>query len=249
MTPRSAPHPRLVLLALVVALVALGACSKKTTAPALPGDPAPAPDTPRHAVDLFRWSWGHKSIDRFRELFTDDLVFTAYYIDTATMAPATFERNRQEIIDSVAMVFATPAAIRLDYLAIDPDSDDPRPGKDPGWHRLINVRFNLAITVPGTPGSYIAHPVEEFFLVRGDSAVIPAELASRGFGPDPKRWYISDWTDRTAITAPQVLPDRANAVLPRGVRLAARPSGWPIAGPPAGADRARARLASAPRVR
>jgi hypothetical protein len=249
MRHRPAPHPRLLLPMVFLALVAIGACSKQTTAPVV-GETAPVPDTPRHAVDLFRWTWGHKSLDRFRELFTDDLVFTAYYLDSALMADTTYTRGREAMIDSAAMVFGSPVAIRLDYLAIDPDADDDRPGKNPVWHRRINVRFNLSVTVPGVPGAYIAHPVEEFYVVRGDSALIPQELVDRGFGPDSGRWYISDWTDYTAVTAPPALPGGAGA---RGsgeaTPAAARPRGWPFPAPPASPRPRPATLASAPRVR
>ena len=33
-----------------------------------------------------------------------------------------------------------------------------------------------------------------FFVVRGDSALIPQEL---GFKPDSNRWYIDQWRDET----------------------------------------------------
>jgi len=36
-----------------------------------------------------------------------------------------------------------------------------------------------------------------FFMVRGDSALIPADLAARGFRPDSTRWYIERWEDDT----------------------------------------------------
>ena len=33
--------------------------------------------------------------------------------------------------------------------------------------------------------------------MRGDSALIPQQLKDRGFGPDPNRWYIERWEDKT----------------------------------------------------
>ena len=36
-----------------------------------------------------------------------------------------------------------------------------------------------------------------FFLARGDSALIPAELVARGFRADPGHWYIQRWEDET----------------------------------------------------
>jgi len=40
-----------------------------------------------------------------------------------------------------------------------------------------------------------------FFLTRGDSAVIPAELIARGFRPDSLRWWIDRWRNQTSPTA------------------------------------------------
>lgn len=55
-----------------------------------------------------------------------------------------------------------------------------------------------------------------FFLVRGDSALIPEDLAKRGVGADPNRWYIERWEDETVGEAatrqeegePQPTPSR-----------------------------------------
>jgi PKD repeat protein len=62
-----------------------------------------------------------------------------------------------------------------------------------------------------------------FHLVRGDVAQIPAELGGRGFGPDPKRWYIQKWEDVPAsnlvidhpplVTAPESLTTYVGSML------------------------------------
>jgi hypothetical protein len=36
-----------------------------------------------------------------------------------------------------------------------------------------------------------------FFVVRGDSALIPQDMLDRGFRPDKDRWYIERWEDET----------------------------------------------------
>jgi hypothetical protein len=36
-------------------------------------------------------------------------------------------------------------------------------------------------------------------VVRGDSALIPQELVSRGFRPDSTRWYVDQWNDETQV--------------------------------------------------
>ena len=192
-------HPRLALLALLAPILILSACGKKTTAPMASGDPPPVADSPRHAVDLFRWCWVHRDIAHYREVFTEDLVFTFAYRDTAG-ALIRDTLNREEVIDNAAAIFSIASSIRLDYLAIDPPEPDPRPGKDPGWHQVLRARFNLLIHT--IQGSQVLSPAETFYLTRGDSAVIPAELVARGFGPDPNHWYISYWEDDTYVPPP-----------------------------------------------
>lgn len=55
-----------------------------------------------------------------------------------------------------------------------------------------------------------------FFLVRGDSAQIPADLLSRGALPDSTRWYLERHEDETAQTGSVLTAARSP-------RLAAQP--------------------------
>jgi hypothetical protein len=141
----------------------------------------------------------HRDLHTYQELFTDDLVFQYQYRDTAGNLFAD-SLGRTTMIDSAATIFSIASGIRLDYVAIDPAEPDPHPGKDPLWHQTVAVKFNLLIRT--AIGSIVLSPVEDFFLTRGDSAQIPADLQARGFGPDPNRWYISRWEDNTYIPPP-----------------------------------------------
>ena len=77
---------------------------------------------------------------------------------------------------------------------------DPRPGKDPVWHRSVRTSVSLKITVEnnGSPDISSVTGYALFYVVRGDSAVIPPEMVAQGFKPDSTRWWIERWEDETA---------------------------------------------------
>jgi hypothetical protein len=74
---------------------------------------------------------------------------------------------------------------------------DSRLGKDPKWHKEIVTTVDLTIKVEGDQ-QYRIMGNARFYVVRGDSALIPAEL---GFPPDSNRWYIDQWNDETLTGA------------------------------------------------
>jgi hypothetical protein len=91
---------------------------------------------------------------------------------------------------------------------------DSRPGKNPRWHNEIVTSVNLTIkTEDGAEYRIVGDA--RFFLVRGDSALIPRVL---GLGPDSTRWYIERWHDETmkgsAVMAPG--PRQLQSTLPFG---------------------------------
>jgi hypothetical protein len=85
-------------------------------------------------------------------------------------------------------------------LSFDPTlvpQDDDRPGKDPRWHQEILTGVNLYIRTDDN--SWNVQGRARFYVVRGDSAMIPQDLVAKGFGPDPTRWYIDRWDDETLV--------------------------------------------------
>jgi len=81
------------------------------------------------------------------------------------------------------------------------DQPDFRPGKTDTVHRQIQIA-NLTLTITKSDGSAVRVTGGAlFYLVRGDSAVIPQELKDRGFTSDNTRWYIERWEDQTNVGA------------------------------------------------
>ncbi len=70
---------------------------------------------------------------------------------------------------------------------------DYRAGKSARWHQYVHAAA-LTLTVNRTDGSALfVTGAADFFLVRGDSAAIPPDLAA--VRPDTATWYVEHWDD------------------------------------------------------
>jgi hypothetical protein len=76
---------------------------------------------------------------------------------------------------------------------------DSRPGKDPRWHKTIFTKVNLTVQISegDQQSSLEVQGNARYYVVRGDSAVIPEELIQAGFRPDSTRWWVERWEDET----------------------------------------------------
>jgi hypothetical protein len=73
------------------------------------------------------------------------------------------------------------------------DVPDPRPGKAPRWHRMIDIGSVAGIRLPS--GYLRVEDRSRFYVVRGDSAQIPLALQARGVKPDSTWWWLERWED------------------------------------------------------
>jgi hypothetical protein len=213
-----------VLLAFAIALAASGCFnpfSPRVSTQRSVSAPAPEPSSPTNVIKLFAWCWANRDPSLYREIFTDDYRFIFAPNDSAGTPYSGSPWIREYEMSMATHMFqggldVPPASA----ITIDVDNPlialpDPRPGKTLRWHRSVRTYVSLKITVDnnGTPdvSSVTGHAL--FYVVRGDSAVIPAEL---GFKPDSTRWWIERWEDETASTSPNfVLPAR-DPLLKRG---------------------------------
>lgn len=188
--------------------------------------PAPVPSSAANVVRLFEWCWNNRGIQEYEEIFTDDFRFVFAVGDSAGVAYRDVPYTREDELNSAEGLFVgtadlTPASdITLDLDKTLISLGDDRPGKDPTWHRSIRTKVNLRVTLTRGDATELieVNGFAKFFLVRGDSAVIPPELVARGFRPDPQRWWIERWEDET---------------LPSGGGGAAQARVGPAAGPTA----------------
>jgi hypothetical protein len=195
--------PRGGACAAVAALLWLAGCGVDTVRlPTAPAVLAPGDATPTEAVRLLEWSWNHKSVAAYRNLFTQDYRFAFSTLEPyGAYAGDAWTREDE-------MAFAThlfvgghpiePPAIRISlrfdhYLLV---RDDPRPGKNPDWHKLIWT--SLSLVVVDSSRETLITGFGNFYLVRGDSAAVPAEIIPLGYAADSTHWYIDRWEDDTA---------------------------------------------------
>lgn len=205
---RFRPHAALAALALVAALAGCYNPFSPRIAPVLGNSkPAPAPSSPTNLMRLFEWCYNNQAIAEYREIFTDDYRFYFSPLDSAGEDWRGQPYTREDEMISATNLFvggsATEPPASSIRLALDrnffifPDPDYTAWDPTGTWHKNIRTTVTLVIgTEDGSSTEITGHA--NFYMVRGDSAVIPEELRNRGFGPDPNRWYIRRWNDETA---------------------------------------------------
>jgi hypothetical protein len=202
---------RIALLALTLGLGMFGAGCFNPFDPLVSSQraasiPAPAPNSPANVVKLFAWCWLNRDPSLYSEIFTDDYRFQFAPNDSAGNPYRDSPWIREYELSSALHMFSggtdrPPASdIKItisELLVVNPD---PRPGKLAKWHRSVRTPVDLKITFDqnGSPEVNSVAGYALFFVVRGDSAVIPPELVAQGFGPDSTRWWIERWEDETA---------------------------------------------------
>ena len=169
--------------------------------------PAPVPSSAPGVLRLFEWCYNQQAIAEYREIFTDDYRFLFSPLDSSGAEWRGTPWTREDEVISTTALFvggsATEPAATSIRLSLDRNffvyPDPAYTLWDPvgRWHKHIQTTVTLLIgTDDGS--SFEITGSASFYMVRGDSAVIPEELRLRGFGPDSNRWYIRRWEDETA---------------------------------------------------
>lgn len=198
-------HRVLLLLAAILASLGVAGCfnpfspvilSERVTTV------APRPTTPQNAVKLFEWCWVNRGVEEYKELFTEDYVFVSGALDSAGNPSKEIQARRDDEIQTAENMFIgsaerPPAArITLNFDRNLIPFPDPRPGYVDSLFKTIRTSVDLKVEIgDGTTLEVTGNAL--FYLVRGDTAAIPAELKARGFVKDRSRWWISRWEDET----------------------------------------------------
>ncbi len=186
-------------LVVLLALACFGCSSKShVTRPIVPTQTRPVPDSPVNALRLFEWGWSHRDVQVARSVLTADFAFVFAPEDSAGNLFREPWIDRAETLNIFRNLFvggsAEPPAdsISLTFdqtLLAMPDS---RPGRNGAWHKEIVTGVDLVVKTGAQEYFVTGHA--RFFVVRGDSAVIPPDL---GASPDSGRWYIEQVDDGT----------------------------------------------------
>jgi hypothetical protein len=178
--------------------------------------PAPIPNTASGVLRLLEWCYNNKAIAEYSELFTADYQFNFSDRDSAGQDWESRPYTRTDELISTTNLFiggsaTEPAAtsIRLTFdknffVYADPffvyyPVPDNTVFRDPSGRRHKSIRTTVSLRIEIDDGSSLeidGHAT--FYMVRGDSALIPDDLKAKGFKPDSTRWYIRQWDDETA---------------------------------------------------
>ena len=187
------------LLGLLAPLVLSGCVeSSAPWGPAPVVSASPGNSTPELAIRSVAWSWNQKSVGAYQVLFTDDYRFSFSTLDPYGDAYRgdTWMREDERLFAQHLFVGGSPTeppatSIELAFNSKLVAEPDPRPGRNPRWHKNIQTALNLVVTDPNKQTNVTG--LANFYLVRGDSAQVPS-----GTARDSTRWYIDRWEDDTA---------------------------------------------------
>jgi hypothetical protein len=188
---------------------------------------APIPNSPTNLLRLFEWCYVNRAVAEYREIFSDDYRFVFSAVDPAGDAYRDRPFTREDELISTTNLFRggdadQPAATDISLILDNNFAEftDPRPGKGNfKIHKKIGTSVLLSIrTTDGNQTEVRGRA--SFFVVRGDSAVIPQELVDRGFEQDSTRWYIERWEDETNTNTPIVITDGMRARSAPAARVA-----------------------------
>jgi hypothetical protein len=181
---------------------------------------APSPNSPQNAVKLFEWCWVNRGVEEYKELFTADYVFLSAGTDSAGNPTREIQARRDdEIAIAQAMFIGSaerpPAArITLNFDQNLRPQRDTRPGYVDSLFKTIRTSVDLNVDIgDGTTLEVTGYAL--FFLVRGDTALIPEDLVALGFKKDKSRWWISRWEDET-IASESVVANGERRARPAG---------------------------------
>ncbi len=183
----------------------------------------PVPNTPEGVILLFQWCYRNRALAEYKEIFTDDYVFTFSALDPFGAPYRDRPWRREDELISAERLFVTgnageeaATAITLNFGNTLVDFADDRRGKDPRYHRSVNVRVVLDVQRPSDVLNVDGDA--KFYVVRGDSAAIPPEIHLQ---PDSLRWYIEGWEDNTVQSAAAAhARPTASTPVTRGLRAA-----------------------------
>jgi len=194
---------RVALALCVLALVLMGACSKKKK----PNEPevpvAPIANSPRNALALLEWSWDQRDVAAYRTVFTEDYLYD-FAVSDSQLVGVHIDRAQELVIANHLFVQGAPGHPAATGISFGLDNvinfqADDRPGKDATVHKRATSNVRLVVNTPGPDYSITGTAI--FYLTRGDSALIPQELIDAGARRDSTRWYVDHWTDTSDCPA------------------------------------------------
>jgi hypothetical protein len=178
---------RLVCFAAIAALV-LVACAEPVKV--APEQQPSFPSTPQSLVKLFEWAVNQHNAETLRAIFTEDFTCVGVTQDSSGNPLREVICRREDMLER----FLRPTtALSFDQNLVP--MPDTRPGYVDSLFQTIRTSVDLKEEVDGVRRETTGYAL--LYLVRGDTAAIPAELLARGFRKDGRRWWLARWEDET----------------------------------------------------
>ncbi len=209
MTPRrlAAAVTLVACFAVAIVLPGCGGGSKKTTQPPPPSGP-PNPNSPTNAVLLLQYAIQHRDTSLYKQLFPTEYQFTIQAGDTAAtnyfagnwgyLEERIFATHLFDAGSTVGGAHATAITMPFSPTTL---TDAAVVGKNATFHRRVDVQIVLTVTKSDNSAEQIVGGTT-FFLVRGDSASLPADLISAGVQATSGRWFVEGWSALTGGVSP-----------------------------------------------
>jgi hypothetical protein len=191
----------------------------KSTKPVTPADglPAgtPAANSPMNLMQRFEATWKSQVESQYAPLLSDDFRYVFSVAADPVLAnqypnwsKADEEASTRHLFDGFrnSVGDSVPGASRIDFTltGMSQGIDFSHPDSTTQYQRVIVTAVDMTIDVPqagADPIQYLVNARDEFYLVRGDAAVI-----SGSANADTTHWYIRRWDDLTTVTSIGKLP-------------------------------------------
>jgi hypothetical protein len=217
----TSPRPRhaLALLACclaVFAVLAAGCSDSKSTKVVVPNDGLPAGtpvnDSESHLMNRFEATFDAQSEGEYAKLLTDDFRFhfsqasdpdlvLAYgdnwgRVDETTAVTHLFDG----FTDPVNGIIPGASTVAMAFANFQVGADPEHPDSLDHYQKVHVATMTLEIDVPSSPEptTYFVSSSQDFYVARGDAAVLGSGQAARA-----DRWYLRRWDD-LAIAGPVV---------------------------------------------
>ena len=170
----------------------------------------PLNDTVQNTMLRFEGTYEFQASSRYKNLLASDFRYTFSQASDPTLvqiygnnwgkADEVFSSGNlfNGFTNSVGEALPAASRIEMDLFGVQPATDFEHPDSATYYQKIVVARVVMTVEIPGTPEptTYNIDARHEFYLVRGDAAVLDASQEAR-----IDRWYIRRWDDLSAAPA------------------------------------------------
>jgi len=174
----------------------------------VPGD-TPVNDSPQNLMIRFEKSYEFQDLPTYSKLLTSDFRYTFSLASDPTLVDRYPNWGLDDEVESTKHLFEgftnssgdpVSAASRIDMTltGVQYGSDFTHADSASHYQKVVVTSVDMTIEVPGVPEptTYRISARHEFYIVRGDAAVLDEGQEAR-----TDRWYIRKWDDLSTNTA------------------------------------------------